>query len=227
MAPASDGVMGAWQTLAFPSPWQVYQNMHVIMQQFIYNKPMKLGKNFFNQPAIELAKALLGTHLVFGKLRGMIVETEAYLYRDDPASHAAPGLTKRNAPMFGPAGYSYVYLIYGMYHCFNIVSGKTGEGEAVLIRALQPIDGIDLMQKRRNTTKIENLCSGPGKLTQAFGITKEHNNLDLSESKEIQIHSNPAANFKIQNSKRIGLSVGQDLELRFFIENNSFVSKSR
>ena len=185
---------------------------------------MLAGKKFFNQPTVELAKALLGKYLVFGNLRGKIVETEAYLYPDDPGCHAAKGLTKRNAPMFGPAGRSYVYIIYGMYHCLNVVSGKKGEGEAVLIRALQPIEGIEVMKKRRKTDKTENLCSGPGKLTQAFGITKEHNNLDLLSAK-LQIH-NSREKPEITSSTRIGLTEGKELELRFFIAGNRFVSKN-
>ena len=103
---------------------------------------MLLGQKFFNQPTADLARALLGKYLVLGDLRGKIVETEAYLFHDDPGCHASRGLTPRNAPMFGPAGYTYVYFIYGMYYCLNIVGGKTGEGEAVLIRALEPIQGI-------------------------------------------------------------------------------------
>lgn len=182
-----------------------------------------MGKNFFNKTTIDLAKALLGKFLVFGDLRGKIVETEAYLYRDDPGCHAARGLTARNAPMFGPAGRTYVYFIYGMYYCLNVVSGKTGEGEAVLIRALEPVDGIEIMKKRRKTGKIENLCNGPGKLTQAFGITREHNNLCLL-SGELQIHSSREKP-EILYSKRIGLSAGEELELRFYIAGNRFVSK--
>ena len=184
---------------------------------------MRAGKNFFNLPTIELAKALLGKYLVYGDLCGKIVETEAYLYRDDPGCHAARGMTTRNAPMFGPAGRTYVYFIYGMYYCLNIVSGKTGEGEAVLIRALEPLQGIEVMEERRKTNKIENLCNGPGKLTQAFGITKEHNNLCLL-SGELQIHSSREKP-EVRTSKRIGLSAGKDLELRFFIAGNRFVSK--
>jgi DNA-3-methyladenine glycosylase len=184
---------------------------------------MLLGQRFYNQPTIDLAKALLGKYLVFGELRGKIVETEAYLGKDDPGCHASRGLTTRNAPMFGPAGCTYVYFIYGMYYCLNVVSGKSGEGEAVLIRALEPIDGIEVMQKRRGTNKLENLCSGPGKLTQAFGITKEHNNLSLLTG-ELQIH-NSKEKPEIGISKRVGLSVAQDLELRFFIKENKFVSK--
>jgi DNA-3-methyladenine glycosylase len=184
---------------------------------------MPLGKNFFNQPTVDLAKALLGKYLVFGSLKGIIVETEAYLYRDDPACHASRGLTARNAPMFGPAGRTYVYLIYGMYHCFNIVSGKQDEGEAVLIRAIQPLEGIEVMQKRRNTKKTENLCNGPGKLSQAFGITCKHSNLSLSEG-PIHVY-NSKIKPDIFTSTRIGLSAGKDLELRFFIQGNRCVSK--
>jgi len=186
---------------------------------------MLARQNFFNQPTIELAKALLGKYLVYGNLKGKIVETEAYLYRGDPGCHAARGPTPRNAPMFGPAGRTYVYFIYGMYYCLNVVSGKTDEGEAVLIRALEPVEGIDIMIERRKTIKIENLCNGPGKLAQAFGITKEHNNLCLLTG-ELQIHQcreKPV----ILSSTRIGLSSGQDLELRFFIAGNRFVSKQK
>jgi DNA-3-methyladenine glycosylase len=184
---------------------------------------MPLGKRFFNRPTVELSKALLGKYLVHGNLRGKIVETEAYLYRNDPACHAGRGITPRNKPMFGPAGRSYVYFIYGMYHCLNIVSGKIGEGEAVLIRALEPIDGIDLMMKRRKTNKIENLCNGPGKLAQAFGITTKHNDMSLIDG-ELHIQ-NSRAKPEIVSTKRIGLSVGKELELRFFIKGNRFVSK--
>ncbi|MDR0503215.1 MAG: DNA-3-methyladenine glycosylase [Treponema sp.] len=181
------------------------------------------GKKFFRQPTVELAKSLLGKYLTFGKLKGIIVETEAYLYHDDPGCHAGCGLTERNAPMFGPAGRTYVYLIYGMYHCLNIVSGKEGEGEAVLIRALEPVQGIELMQKRRKTKKIENLCNGPGKLTQAFGITRRHNNLSLIDG-PVHILNNRAKP-EIVSAARIGLSAGKELELRFYIKGNKFVSR--
>ncbi|MDR0320015.1 MAG: DNA-3-methyladenine glycosylase [Treponema sp.] len=183
---------------------------------------MQLGKKFFNQPTFDLAQSLLGKCLVFGGLRGIIVETEAYL-KDDPGCHASRGLTIRNAPMFGPAGQTYVYLIYGMYHCLNIVGGKKGEGEAVLIRALEPVDGIALMQRKRKTKKIENLCNGPGKLTQAFGITRKHNNLSLLEG-PLYVY-NSKLKPEIVRTTRIGLSVGKELELRFFIKGNGFVSK--
>jgi len=184
---------------------------------------MPLGKKFFNQPTVDLAKALLGKYLVYKDLKGIIVETEAYLYRDDPGCHASRGITARNAPMFGPAGRVYVYLIYGMYHCLNIVSGKEGEGEAVLIRALEPVQGIETMQRRRKTKKAENLCNGPGKLTQAFGITKKHNNTSLIDS-PLQI-CDSRKKPEICTSTRIGLTAGKELELRFFIKGSRFVSK--
>ena len=191
---------------------------------------MPLGKQFYNQPTIDLARALLGKYLVYGDLRGTIVETEAYLFYNDPGCHASRGMTPRNAPMFGPAGNTYVYLIYGMYHCLNIVSGKTGEGEAVLIRAIEPVSGIEAMRKRRSTTRrwrstdrLENLCNGPGKLCQAFGITKKHNNLSLLTG-DLRIHTSREKP-EIASSTRIGLSAGQELELRFFIKDSKFVSK--
>ena len=189
-----------------------------------------LSRRFYSRKTIDLAKALLNKYLVCGDLCGKIVETEAYLYRGDPGCHAARGLTPRNAPMFGPAGRTYVYLIYGMYHCLNVTSGQIGEGEAVLIRALEPVGGIDIMRERRKTAKIENLCSGPGKLTRAFGITKEHNDLSLFDAGGIlQIHDSgrPPAPIEIVTTTRIGLSEGQgqDLELRFYIKGSRFVSK--
>ncbi|MCL2193116.1 MAG: DNA-3-methyladenine glycosylase, partial [Treponema sp.] len=139
--------------------------------------------------------------------------------------HASRNRTARNEAMFGPAGNIYVYLIYGMYHCMNIVSGKTNEGEAVLIRALEPIQGMDLMRERRGTAKIENLCNGPGKLAQAFGITKEHNNLSLLSGREMQLHDS-SEKPEVQVSGRVGLTVGRELQLRFFIKGNRFVSKA-
>jgi len=189
-----------------------------------------LGQRFFNRPTVELAKALLGKYLAFGGLRGKIVETEAYLYKDDPGCHASRGKTQRNTPMFGPAGRTYVYFIYGMYHCLNIVSGKEGEGEAVLIRALEPIEGIELMQKRRKTEKIETLCNGPGKLTQAFGITKKQNNLSLIDGGDDDLrilNGEKIQETEIVTATRVGLAKGQgdELMLRFYIKGNRFVSK--
>ena len=189
----------------------------------MYNINMILGKKFFHKSTVDLAKALLGKYLVFGNLKGIIIETEAYLYKNDPGCHASKGKTAGNEPMFGPAGNIYVYLIYGMYHCFNIVSGKEGEGEAVLIRALEPVEGIPLMQKRRKTKETGKLCNDPGKLTQAFGITKKHNNLSLL-SGPVQIH-NSRIKPEIITTTRIGLNSGKDLELRFYIKGSRNILK--
>jgi len=201
---------------------------------------MPLNKCFYQQPTIKLAKTLLGKYLVYedGRspvLAARIVETEAYLYKNDPACHAYKGKTKRNAAMFGPAGQTYVYLIYGMYYCLNIVSNKEGVGEAVLIRALEPLLGLDIMKRRRGTDKIVSLCNGPGKLTQAFGLTKKHNKQDLTTGilsvyAEHQFYQkfgvNKPKNDKIQvkSSGRIGITQGKELQLRFYVKDSPFVS---
>ena len=148
------------------------------------SKLVAVEQSFYGRHTVSVARDLLGYKLVHrspeGMTAGLIVETEAYL-QGDPACHANRGMTPRNRPMFGPPGHAYVYFIYGLYFCFNVVSGPVGVGEAVLIRALEPQDGIELMQQRRGRTKISELCSGPAKLVQAMGIGRQHNNLDLTE----------------------------------------------
>lgn len=208
---------------------------------------MRLQKSFYQQPTVKLAKELLGKILVCndGKklLAGKIVETEAYLYENDPACHAHKGQTKRNEAMFGPAGQTYVYLIYGMYYCLNIVGNKEGVGEAVLIRALEPLVGLEVMTKRRNLPKNLSekqkiaLCNGPGKLAQAFGLTKKHNKLDLTRP-PLSIYAPrdfarkfgadiPQKPWQIQTSGRIGIAQGKELQLRFYIKDCPFVSKAQ
>ncbi len=187
-----------------------------------------LPKEFYEKhDTLTLAKALLGCTLVHespeGRTSGIIVETEAYL-QNDPACHAFHKKTNRNAPMFEAAGISYVYFIYGMYHCFNIVSGKKGIGEAILIRALQPIEGIELMQKRRKTDKLRSLCSGPAKLVQAMGITPEFNFLSLN-SEKLYCISQQNTDYQIVTTTRIGITQGANLPYRFYIEGNVFVSQ--
>ncbi len=189
---------------------------------------MILPKEFFEGETFSVAKKLLGCYLVSssseGRTIGRIVETEAYLGKGDPASHSFKGETKRNAPMFGSAGCLYVYFIYGCHFCVNIVTGKKGVGEAVLIRALEPVEGIDLMQKRRGISDIKNLCNGPGKLTQAMGITKELNGKKLKKpavyilsSESLKEYSAPKPE-DITATERIGISNGKDYLLRFFIK---------
>jgi len=159
-----------------------------------------------------------------GKSIGRIVETEAYL-EDDPASHSFRGKTKRNEVMFGSPGRAYIYFTYGMHHCFNVVTNIEGVGEAVLIRALEPISGIELMKKRRGIEDVKNLCNGPAKLFVAMGISKEMNGLNLESGKLRIEQSNDR--FDIISSNRIGISQGSDLKYRFFIKGNEFVSASK
>ena len=192
--------------------------------------------SFYDRKTIALAKQLLGSFLAFRsdgiQLIGRIVETEAYLFRNDPGCHAHKGKTQRNAVMFGPAGRSYVYLIYGMYHCLNVVSGKLNEGEAVLIRALEPVKGIEHMRENRQKSDVVELCNGPGKLTQAFGLTRDHNDLCLRTS-DLRIHARDsyaslyrrARRFSTVETTRIGLSAGKELPYRFFIKDCQFVSR--
>lgn len=188
-----------------------------------------LPKSFLNKSTIEVAKALLGKKIIHknpsGLLSGKIVETEAYLEKD-PASHSFNGQTNRNSAMFGNAGEAYVYFTYGMHHCFNIVTNKKGIGEAVLIRALEPIEGIELMKQFRKTDEIEALCSGPARLVQAMQITKEYNGINLIDKNSPIILSdgNNINEDNIIKTKRIGISTGIDLPHRFYIKDNPFIS---
>lgn len=191
-----------------------------------------LNKDFFERDSVTVARELLGKVLTYessnGIFRGKIVETEAYGGSEDKASHAFNGiLTNRNAVMFGEAGLAYIYLIYGMYNCFNIVTGNSGNAQAVLIRALEPIDGIELMQKNRKQTKIKLLCNGPGKLCQAFGITRALNGISLLKPPLYIVKNDEEIN-SIGISKRINIDYAEeakDFDWRFYIADNKFLSK--
>ena len=185
-----------------------------------------LKTDFYQRDAREVAKDLLGCVIereIDGiTLSGKIVETEAYL-QDDPACHAYKGLTPRTKAMFEDGGISYVYLIYGMYYCFNAVTGKKGTGEAVLIRALEPLHGLDKMAELRKTDKVKNFCSGPGKLCLALNIGKEEN-LKCLESGPVKVLEGKPED-AIHTTTRIGISLGQELPYRYYIKNNQFISK--
>lgn len=177
-----------------------------------------------------MARALLGTVLVHGATSGRIVETEAYLGPqsglEDRAAHSWRGVTPRTRVIFGAPGHAYVYLIYGMYECLNVVAEPEGIAGCVLIRAVEPVAGIARMRLRRPTASgIEKLANGPGKLTLALGITRRHNGADLT-SGPLTIHPpERPERLRIGVSPRIGIKPSADLPLRFFIEGNRFVSR--
>jgi DNA-3-methyladenine glycosylase len=164
--------------------------------------------------------------LIHGATGGIIVETEAYLGLKDAASHAFRGPTDRNRVMFGPPGHAYVYFIYGMYECVNVVAEAEGSPGAVLIRAVEPLLGVELMQIRRPGAKRpRDLASGPGKLTIALGITRALNGADLTKSALIIRDRRPAESFEITAGPRIGISKCADWPLRFTIRGSEFVSR--
>jgi DNA-3-methyladenine glycosylase len=185
-----------------------------------------LPRAFYNRPAIEVARALLGTVLVHRATSGRIVETEAYLGLQDRAAHSWRGITPRTRVLFGPPGHAYVYLIYGMYECLNVVAEPEDSPGCVLIRALEPLEGIPRMRRRRPASRgIEGLANGPGKLTLALGITRRQNGADLT-SGPLTIHpSEQPEQIRIGVSPRIGIKHCADWPLRFFIEGNRFVSR--
>ena len=186
--------------------------------------------NFAKNNTVEVARVLLGHYLCFesdeGFISGIIVETEAYLSRDDPACHAARGMTKRNAAMFGLPGFTYIYFIYGNYYCFNVVTGSEGTGEAVLIRAVEPVSGIEIMYKNRGgtCTKID-LASGPGKLCMAYGIDRSFNGHNLSEHPLYLLGPDKLKGFEVKSTRRVGISAGKEKLLRFIISGSDYLSR--
>ena len=179
---------------------------------------MSVERQFFEGEVVEVARALLGATLRVGEAGGMIVETEAYR-NDDAASHSFSGLTPRNKAMFGSPGHAYVYRSYGMHWCLNFVCR---EGCAVLVRALEPQWGIDLMRHRRGKEALALLCAGPGRLTQALGITSLHDGLDLLAA---PFHLSAGPSHAIAVGSRIGISKAVDHPWRFGIKNSAFLSR--
>lgn len=191
-----------------------------------YTKNMKV-KSFLDRSAVEVAPLLLGAVLereIDGRtVRVRIVETEAY-DETDAASHSYKGKTPRTEIMFGEPGYLYVYFTYGMHYCCNIVTGKKGSGSAVLIRAVEPLDGQDLMEERRRRSGID-ITNGPAKLCQALAIDKKLNGHDLSQAPLKLIIKEALDPRLITQTTRIGISQAKELKWRFYISNNPFVSK--
>jgi DNA-3-methyladenine glycosylase len=192
---------------------------------------LKLPRSFYEQPTIDVAKLLLGKFLVrkhpHGASVGRIVETEAYIGPQDLACHAAKGRTKRNAVMFGPPGHAYVYFIYGFYNMLNLVTEAKDYPAAVLIRAVEPVTGIELMKQRRRSDELRNLASGPGKLCQAFAIDRSLNGADVS-GKILYVEDRGEPTPKILSTARIGVDYAgkwKDKRLRFIVRGSEFVSK--
>ena len=187
----------------------------------------RLPVSFYRRPVITVARELLGKLLIRktnqGLTCGRIVETEAYGGSDDPASHAFSGPGARSAVMFEDGGKAYVYFIYGMYYCLNVVTGRSGTGEACLIRAIEPVDGIDLMKKRRQTDDPRRLTNGPGKLCIAMDIDLSLNGYNYS-GKDLFISDDGYQLEKISCSARIGIRKAQNFLWRFYIEGNPFVT---
>jgi DNA-3-methyladenine glycosylase len=186
-----------------------------------------LPVQFYLQPTLEVARALLGQVLVHdaedGLTAGVIVETEAYLV-GDPANHASRGKTARNAAMFGPPGIAYVYQVHTHY-CLNAVTAPEGVGEAVLIRAVEPIEGIERMQQRRGVRELRLLTSGPGRLTQAMGITLAQNFCPLYEGRLRIVYGERVPPERVTQTTRIGIRWWADKPWRFYVTGNRFVSR--
>ena len=178
-----------------------------------------LPKEFYQRDTVIVAKDLLGKKLVrkIGnyEMSGIIIETEAYRHKDDPASHAFRKITDRNRAMFGEVGIAYVYFTYGMHYCFNVVAKKSKvPAGAVLIRGINPEKGIEKMEKNRNVKNLENLTNGPAKLTQALEITKQQYGVDLTKKSKIYIEDGLHIE-KIKKSTRVGIKNGKEMLWNF------------
>ncbi len=190
----------------------------------------RLGRRFFERYTPTVAKELLGCKLVrvaAGKrLSGIIVETEAYRGRGDPASHAFPGKTARNAVMFGEAGHAYVYFTMGMHCCLNVTTEARNVPGAVLFRAIEPAEGVEEMVRNRGLGESIHVADGPGKLTEALKIDRILNGEDFVRSETLFLESGRRPP-KIGRSNRVGISRGTEREWRFYIKGNSFVSHGK
>jgi len=202
---------------------------------------IKLNRSFYSKNAVRLSKDLLGKYLVHSidgkELVGKIVEVEAYMGIGDKAAHSYKGRrTARTEVMYGEEGHAYIYLIYGMYHCLNVVAAKEGIAQAVLVRALEPIKGVDIMADNRygkalgelKKGQITNITNGPGKLCRAFNITKVYNGEDLTGNRLfICENRNSKEEFDIVETKRIGIDYAEEAKFfpwRFYIKDNPYIS---
>lgn len=200
---------------------------------------MILARTFYDRPTLDVARDLIGKVLVHKRrgsiTSGVIVEVEAYIGESDPACHAAPGPTRRNQPMYGPPGFSYVYLNYGIHYMMNIVTESAGQPAAVLVRSLEPLDGVNIMRRRRlremkgrrkpttSALALHELCRGPGNLTMAMGITLKENWLDLLGDR-LFIEDRGIVTGPLEWGPRIGIRVGTDKPWRTHVRGHASVS---
>jgi DNA-3-methyladenine glycosylase len=193
----------------------------------------RLARTFYARDTVQVARGLLGRRLVRRlegeRLSGRIVETEAYVGEADAASHASRGQTARNAVMFGPAGHAYVYFIYGMHYCFNVVTEQEGFGAAVLIRALEPLEGIDAMRRHRHGRDGVELTNGPAKLCYALAIDRDLNGADLVQGDALWIESGePLPQEDVASGPRVGVRGDKralTVPWRFWVKDHPYVSK--
>jgi DNA-3-methyladenine glycosylase len=178
----------------------------------------------FAAPSHEVARLLIGVTVLVDGVGGRIVETEAY-DREEPASHCYIGQTPRNFSMFGPPGRSYVYRSHGLHWCLNFVCREEGHGAGVLIRALEPVAGLDVMRERRGMDDERLLCAGPGRLCQAMGVTREHNNLPLDAPPFVLLPRDHTLPVEVLAGPRIGISKDMELPWRFGVAGSRFLSK--
>jgi DNA-3-methyladenine glycosylase len=184
--------------------------------------PPKLRRSFFDRPVLQVAPELIGATLLVDGVGGRIVEVEAY-HHTDPAAHSYRGPTERNSVMFGPPGFAYVYRSYGIHWCLNFVCEEEGSASAVLIRAIEPIEGLALMRRRRGVDDERLLCSGPGKLCEALGVTHCHNGLPLDRAPfELRARVEKAA---IVRGVRIGITKAVEKPWRYGLKGSRFLSK--
>ncbi|MDI1346799.1 MAG: DNA-3-methyladenine glycosylase [Pseudolabrys sp.] len=184
--------------------------------------PPRLRRSFFDRSVLKVAPELIGATLLVDGVGGVVVEVEAY-HHTDPAAHSYTGMTERNAVMFGPAGYAYVYRSYGIHWCLNVVCEAAGSASAVLIRALEPTEGLAKMRRRRELPDARALCSGPGKLCQALAVSIKHNGLPLDRP-PFELRARAAVP-EIVVGPRIGITKAVDAPWRYGLAGSKFLSK--
>jgi len=184
----------------------------------------QLTRRFFARPAPEVGRDLIGKLLVHrgDGLVARIVETEAYM-QDDPACHAHRGMTERNAPLFGPPGHAYVYFSYGMHWCLNTATGEEGHGQGCLIRAAEPIAGLEVMRDRRNHPRDRDLLRGPGRLGQAFGLSRSLSGVDLCDGGPLAL-ADDGTRCEVTAGPRVGVALAADVPWRFYVPGSPWVS---